>query len=63
VSSIVNRHVGLAARQNGCTTPVGEPLPGILPRIAVEELLVLVDMARDHVEVEPLGRLRLAIHE
>ena len=42
---------------------IGELLPGILPRKAVEELLVVVDIARDHVEVQALGRLRVAIHE
>ncbi len=42
---------------------IGETLLGVLALIAFEELLVLVDMARDHVEVQPLGRLRLAIHE
>ncbi len=42
---------------------IGELLPGILPRKAVEELLVVVDVARDDVEVQPLRRLRLAVHE
>ena len=42
---------------------IGQPLPAVLPLIAVEKLLVLVDVARNDVEVEPLGRLRLAIHE
>jgi hypothetical protein len=31
--------------------------------IAFEELLIVVDVARDHVEIQPLRRLRLAIHE
>ena len=31
--------------------------------IAFQELLILVDVARDHVEIEPLRRLGLAIHE
>ena len=35
----------------------------VLPRIALEKLLVVVDIARDHVEIQPLGRLRLAVHE
>ena len=35
----------------------------LLPPVAVEKLLILVDRARDHVEVQALGRLRLAIHE
>ena len=38
-------------------------LLGILPRKAVEELLIVVDIARDHVEIQPLRRLRLAVHE
>src|SRR5580698_7945538 len=42
---------------------IAELLPSILPRKAFEELLIVVDVARDDVEVEPLGRLRLAIHE
>ncbi len=42
---------------------IGEPRARVLPRIGFEMLLVLVDMARDHIEVEPLRRLRLAIHE
>ena len=59
-----DRHVGLR-RMAGVDVPdrIGELLLGILPRKAVEELLVVVDIARDHVEVQPLGRLRLAIHE
>ena len=35
----------------------------VLARIGGEELQVLVHRARDHVEVEPLGRLRLLEHE
>ena len=42
---------------------IGELLLGILPREAVEELLVVVDVARDDVEIQPLRRLRLAVHE
>src|SRR3954463_15442867 len=42
---------------------VGELLPGVLPRKTVEELLVVVDVARDDVEMQPLCRLRLAVHE
>ena len=59
-----DRHVG-RRRMPGMDVPdrIGQLLLGILPRKAVEELLVVVDVARDHVEVQPLGRLRLAIHE
>ena len=42
---------------------IAEPLLAVLALIAVEELEILVDVARDHVEIEPLRRLRLAIHE
>ena len=42
---------------------IGELLLRILPRKAVEELLVVVDGARDDVEMQPLRRLRLAVHE
>src|SRR5450631_1738305 len=42
---------------------VGQSLFAILPLVAFEELLVFIDGARDDVEIEPLGRLRLAIHE
>src|SRR5580658_8502996 len=42
---------------------IAELLLGPLPRISVEKLQILVDMARDDVEVEPLRRPRLAIHE
>ena len=42
---------------------IGQPLLAVLALIAVEELLVLVDIARDDVEIKPLRRLRLAKHE
>ena len=42
---------------------IGELLLAILPRKAVEELLIVVDVARDDVEIQPLRRLRLAVHE
>jgi hypothetical protein len=42
---------------------IAELLLGALPRIGIEELQIVVDVARDDVEVEPLRRLRLAIHE
>ena len=42
---------------------IRQPLLAVLPLIAVEELLIFVDSARDDVEIQPLGRLRLAIHE
>src|SRR5579871_6105675 len=42
---------------------IAELLARVLTRKTLEELLVVVDIARDHVEVQPLGRLRLAIHE
>ena len=46
-----------------CQTGLASCCLRVLPRKAVEELLVVVDVARDHVEVQPLRRLRLAIHE
>jgi hypothetical protein len=42
---------------------IGEPLPEVLPFVGFQELLVLVDVARNDVEIEPLCRLRLAVHE
>src|SRR5664280_1622904 len=42
---------------------IRQPLPAVLPLIAVEELLVFVDGSRDDVEIESLSRPRLAIHE
>src|SRR5215468_4394225 len=42
---------------------IAELLLAILARKAIEELLVVVDIARNDVEIEPLRRLRLAIHE
>src|SRR4051794_11880963 len=42
---------------------VGELLLAILARKTVEELLIVVDVARDDVEMQPLRRLGLAIHE
>src|ERR1700760_580865 len=42
---------------------ITELLAAVLAREALEELLVIVDIARDDVEVQPLGRLGLAIHE
>ena len=59
-----DRHVGLR-RLAGMDVPdrIGELLLGVLPRKAVEELLIVVDVARDHVEIQPLRRLRLAVHE
>ena len=59
-----DRHVGLG-RIAGMDMPdrIAEPLLDVLPLVAVEKLLVVVDLPRDHVEVEPLRRLRLAVHE
>ncbi len=42
---------------------IAEALPAVLPLVAVEKLLIVVDVTRDHVEVEPLRRARLAVHE
>src|SRR5437764_1180602 len=42
---------------------IAEPLLAVLPVVAVEELLIVVDVARNDIEVEPLRGLRLAIHE
>ena len=59
-----DRHVG-AWRCTGMDVPhrVGEALLGVLALVAFEELLILVHVARDHVEIQPLRRLRLAVHE
>ena len=38
-------------------------LPLVLPLKAIKKLVVLVDVTRNDVEVEPLRRLRLAIHK
>ena len=46
-----------------CQTGLASCCLRVLPRKAVEELLVVVDIARDHVEIQPLRRLRLAVHE
>ena len=66
VSSIENE-IGMSAfgglPEWMCQTGLASRCLRVLPLIAVEELLILVDVARDHVEVEPLRRLRLAIHE
>src|SRR5258708_7914596 len=40
-----------------------QPLLCILALIAFEKLLIVVDVARNDVEVETLRRFRLAIHE
>src|SRR5262247_2824989 len=42
---------------------VGQALSRVLPLKAVEKLIVLVDVARNYIEVEPLGGLWLAVHE
>src|SRR5262245_21248515 len=42
---------------------IGKFLLSILPLIGFEILLILVDVARDDIEIEPLRRLWLAIHE
>ena len=57
-------HVG-RRRMAGMNVPdrIGELLPRVLPRKRFEKLLVVVDVARDHVEIQPLCRLRLAVHE
>ncbi len=59
-----DRHIALR-RLAGMNVPdrIAELLLGVLTREAVQELLVIVDIARDHVEIQPLGGLRLAIHE
>ena len=46
-----------------CQTGLASCCLRVLPREAVEELLVVVDIARDDVEIQPLRRLRLAVHE
>ncbi|GCC46369.1 hypothetical protein chiPu_0030576, partial [Chiloscyllium punctatum] len=59
-----DRHVGLR-RLAGMDVPdrILQLLSRFLAREAIEELLVVVDIARDDVEIEPLRRLGLAIHE
>src|ERR1051325_7778776 len=42
---------------------IGQTLLAVLTLITIEELEVLVHITRDHIEVEPLRRLRLPIHE
>src|SRR5262249_9845360 len=42
---------------------VGETLLRVLPLLAVDKLLIFIDVPRDHVEMQALRRLRLAIHE
>ena len=42
---------------------IRQALARILPLVAVEKLVILVDVTRDDIEIEALGRLRLAIHE
>ena len=46
-----------------CQTGLASRCLRVLPRIGLEKLLIFVDVARDDVEIEPLRRLRLAIHE
>ena len=60
-----DRHVGLRAarRRWMCQTGLDRRCFRVLPPIGFEELLIFVDVARNHVEIEPLCRLRLAIHE
>ena len=42
---------------------VGQPRRGVLPGEGAQLLVILVDRLRDHVEIEPLRRLRLLVHE
>ena len=42
-----------------CQTGFDERLGHVLPREGFEELVIFVDGARDHVEIEPLRRARL----
>src|SRR5581483_9311105 len=42
---------------------IAEPLLEVLPLIGLQILQVFVHMTRDHVEVESLRRLWLAVHE
>src|SRR5580704_353405 len=42
---------------------IAETLLGLLPWISVEEGLIIIDRARDHVEIEPLGGGWSPIHE
>ena len=52
-------------RLAGMNVPGGiaEPLLPFLARIGVEKAEIIVDRARDHVEMQPLGRRRLLEHE
>ena len=58
------RVVGLG-RRAGVDVPhrIGEPLLRLLALVGFQKLLILVDVPRDDVEIEPLRRLRLAVHE
>ena len=46
-----------------CQTGFDSRSRGALPLVGFQELIVFVDVTRDHVEIEPLGRLGLAVHE
>src|SRR5205085_4487000 len=57
-------HVGFGriARMN-VPDGIDEPLFAVLPLIRVEILVIFIDVAWNHVEIEPFRRFRLAIHE
>src|SRR5215471_15952580 len=59
-----DRHVG-RRRITGVDVPyrIGEPLLGVLTLIALQELLILVDVARDDIEIKALCGPWLTIHE
>src|SRR6266446_6379928 len=42
---------------------IGEPLLGLLALVAFQELLILIDVARNDIEMEALRGLRLPVHE
>ncbi len=46
-----------------CQTGLVSCSRGDLAGVGFEECCVLVDVARDHVEIQPLRRVRLAVHE
>ena len=52
-------------RRAGMDVPdrIAEPLLPLLARIGVEKAEIVVDVAWDHVEIEPLRRGRLLEHE
>ncbi len=42
---------------------IAQALLAILTRITVEKLLIVIDVARNHIEMQPLRGSRIAVHE